>query len=51
MFSTYRSALSVPGAKAFTSAAFVARLPIAMIALGIVLYVSDITGSYALAGL
>lgn len=50
MFSTYRSVLSVPGAKAFTSAAFVARLPIAMIALGIVLYVSDITGSYALAG-
>jgi MFS family permease len=50
MFSTYRSVLGVPGAKAFTSAAFVARLPIAMIALGIVLYVSDITGSYALAG-
>jgi MFS family permease len=51
MFATYRSVLSVPGAAAFTTAAFIARLPIAMIALGIVLYVSDITGSYALAGL
>ncbi len=51
MFTTYRSVLSVPGATAFTTAAFFARLPIAMIALGIVLYISDITGSYALAGL
>jgi MFS family permease len=48
---TYRDVLAVPGAKAFVSAGFVARLPIAMIGLGIVIYISGITGSYGRAGL
>lgn len=51
MLSTYRRVLALPGAPAFTSSAFVARLPIAMVGLGIVLLVSERTGSYALAGL
>jgi MFS family permease len=51
VLSTYRSVLKVPGATAFTTAAFIARLPISMIGLGIVLYISTLTDSYALAGL
>ena len=50
MISTYRQALAVPGAPAFTLAGFVARLPLALNGLGIVLLVSITTGSYALAG-
>jgi MFS family permease len=50
MLSPYRTVLQTPGAAAFTVAGFVARLPIAMIALGIVLYISAQSGSYALAG-
>lgn len=50
MFGTYREALRTPGALAFTTAGFVARLPIAIIGLAIVLLVSTTTGSYALAG-
>ncbi|MPZ93976.1 MAG: MFS transporter [Propionibacteriales bacterium] len=50
MFSSYRHVLSRPGALAFTSAAFVGRLPIAMVGLGIVLMVEHHTGSYGLAG-
>lgn len=50
MLNTYRDVLAVPGAKAFVSAGFIARLPIAMIGLGIVIYISGLTGSYARAG-
>lgn len=50
MINTYRSALSVPGAPAFTAAGLIARLPLALNGLGIVLLVSITTGSYALAG-
>lgn len=50
MISTYRAALAVPGAASFTAAAFIARLPLALNGLGIVLLVSITTGSYALAG-
>lgn len=50
MLTTYRSVLQTPGAAAFTTAAFIARLPIAMIGLGIVLYISALSGSYAQAG-
>lgn len=46
----YRDALRLPGAVPFTSAAFVARLPIATIGLGLLLMVTGITGSYAEAG-
>lgn len=50
MFKVYRSLLSIPHARAFVLAGFVARLSISMRALGAVLMVSQLTGSYALAG-
>lgn len=50
MLTPYRRVLAVPGALAFSSAGVVARLPISMVSLGIVLLVSARTGSYALAG-
>jgi hypothetical protein len=46
----YRSLLSIPHARAFVLAGFVARLSISMWALGSVLMVSELTGSYGLAG-
>ncbi len=51
MLSTYRRALALPGAWQFSATGIVARLPIAMVGLGIVLLISTRTGSYALAGL
>ena len=50
MLTTYRRVFSYPGAFAFSFTGLVARLPIAMMTLGIVLLVSALTGSYALAG-
>lgn len=50
MFAAYREALQVPGALRFSATGFVARLPVAMVGLGIVLLVSGTTGSYAAAG-
>lgn len=50
MPSPYRRVLSVPGALAFSLAALVARLPLSMVSLGIVLLVSTRTGSYQVAG-
>ena len=50
MFSPYRRVLALPGAWAFSMSGLVARLPISMVSLGIVLLVSTRTGSYALAG-
>jgi len=46
----YRTILSLPGAWQFSTAGFVARLPISMFGLGIVLLVAGQTGSYGLAG-
>jgi len=46
----YRRVLDHPGAVAFSTSAFVGRLPISMVGLGIVLLVSTQTGSYSLAG-
>ena len=51
MPSAYRTALSVPGALRFSSTGFLARMPIAMVGLGIVILVSGTTGSYAAAGI
>ena len=51
MLTTYRRALELPGAWQFSATGFVARLPVAMIGLGIVLLISERTGSYALAGI
>jgi predicted MFS family arabinose efflux permease len=46
----YRDLLATPGGKAFSGAAFVARMPISMIGLGIVLLVVAEEGRYGLAG-
>lgn len=51
MRSTYGYLLALPGAGAMSLAALVARLPLSMAALGIVLVVAERTGSYAAAGL
>ena len=48
--SPYRDVLSRPGALQFSAAGAVARLPISMVGIGIVLAVSTLYGSYALAG-
>ena len=50
MTSPYRRVLRTPGALAFSGAGLLARLPISMIGLGIVLLVSNRTGSYSHAG-
>lgn len=50
MLTTYRRVLGMPGALAFSLSGLVARLPISMVSLGIVILVSTRTGSYALAG-
>jgi MFS family permease len=47
---SYRRVFAQPGALAFSATALVARLPISMMTLGIVLLVSSVSGSYALAG-
>jgi MFS family permease len=46
----YASLLRVPGGPAFSSAAFVARLPISMLGIGIVLLIASSSGRYGLAG-
>jgi hypothetical protein len=50
MFSTYRRVLTLPGALVFSVSGLVARMPMSMVSLGIVLLVSTRTGSYSLAG-
>ena len=50
MLAPYRDLLSTPGGKVFSGAAFVARLPISMIGLGIVLLVVSERDQYGLAG-
>ncbi|HET6626855.1 MAG TPA: MFS transporter [Nocardioidaceae bacterium] len=50
MFTPYRRVLALPGALAFSMSGLVARLPISMVSLGIVLLVSTRSGSYSLAG-
>lgn len=50
MFERYRSVFRMPGAAAFCVASFVARMPLAMYALGIVLVISAREGKYGFAG-
>ena len=50
MLKPYREVLSRPGALAFSAAGVLARLPMSMVGIGIVLMVSEIYGSYGLAG-
>jgi MFS family permease len=46
----YAALLRVPGARAFVSAGFLGRLPMSMLGLAVVVVVSNIRHSYALAG-
>ena len=46
----YAAIFKAPGSKGFSSAAFVGRLPISMLGLGIILMIKESTGKYALAG-
>ncbi len=48
--SPYRSVLATPGARLWSTAGFIARLPISMVTLAIVLLIAGRTGSYGLAG-
>jgi MFS family permease len=50
MLSSYRRVFSHPGSLAFSASGLVARLPISMMTLGIVILVSTLSGSYGLAG-
>jgi len=50
MMSSYRRILGHPGTALFSATGLLARLPISMVGLGIVLLVSAATGSYGLAG-
>ena len=50
-FGAYRQLLGAREARAFTAAGFLARLPISMTGLGIVLLISITSGSYGRAGL
>jgi len=47
----YLGVLRIARTRQFVVAGFVARLPISMVGLGLVLYVTDVRDSYALAGL
>jgi MFS family permease len=50
MLTSYRRILGLPGTLLFSATGMVARLPMSMASLGIVLLVSTATGSYGLAG-
>lgn len=50
VYEPYAAALRLPGAAKFSGAGFIARIPLAMVGLGILLYISNTTGSYAFAG-
>src|SRR3954447_20594418 len=50
MLTSYRRVLARPGALRLPLAGLLARLPISMVGLGIVLLVSAATGSYGVAG-
>lgn len=46
----YAEIFKAPGSLAFSAAAFVGRLPISMLGLGVILMIKESTGKYALAG-
>lgn len=50
MLGPYRRVLRLPGAWQFSLTGFIARIPWSMVALGIVVFISTTTGSYAQAG-
>ncbi|GAA0481400.1 MFS transporter [Streptomyces sp. NPDC046215] len=50
MPSPYRAIFAAPGAKGFSAAGFLGRMPLSMMGIGIVTMVSQLTGRYGLAG-
>ncbi|MFM9371740.1 MFS transporter [Streptomyces sp. Da 82-17] len=50
MPSPYRAIFDAPGTRAFSAAGFIGRLPLAMMGIGIVTMISQLTGRYGLAG-
>lgn len=50
MFSTYRELFQASGTKSFALAGLLARLPLPMTGIGIITMLSQLTGSYGLAG-
>jgi MFS family permease len=50
VFAPYRTILSVPGSLAFTTTGWLGRLPMSMLGIGLVLLVSEASGSYGMAG-
>lgn len=50
MPSAYRELFSTPGTKAFSLAGFLGRMPLSMMAIGVVTMISQLTGRYGLAG-
>ncbi|WP_067183586.1 MFS transporter [Microtetraspora niveoalba] len=50
MVGPYRGLFGTPGVKGFVIAGFVGRIPMSMLGIGIILLVSELTGSYATAG-
>lgn len=50
MANPYRELFSAPGAKGFSAAGLMARLPLPMTHMGILTMLSELTGQYALAG-
>jgi MFS family permease len=50
VFQAYRDVLSLPGTRGFAAAGALARLPLSMLGIGLVLLIESTTGSYATAG-
>ncbi|KRV51428.1 MFS transporter [Wenjunlia vitaminophila] len=50
MLAPYRAIFAAPGARAFSGAGFVAKMPISMLGIGIVTMISQLTGEYGIAG-
>ncbi|SEG06925.1 Predicted arabinose efflux permease, MFS family [Actinacidiphila yanglinensis] len=50
MTSPYRAVFRTPGAKAFSAAGLIGRMPLSMLGIGIVTMISQVTGRYGLAG-
>lgn len=50
MPSPYRTLFAAPGTKGFTAAGFLGRMPLAMMGIGVVTMISQLTGRYGLAG-
>ncbi|MGK5640331.1 MFS transporter [Streptomyces sp. URMC 126] len=50
MSSPYRAIFAAPGAKGFSAAGLLGRMPLSMMGIGIVTMVSELTGEYGLAG-